>query len=1181
MKKRLIKKPALILLSGAMVLAGCSQTSPDGGAWKIDEDAVNKAVSLNSEIVSHNSDLIVRLESDGVLFNSSLNKDAILIRDMAKNLPEESGDTGNYLTYQQIKSVSISEYTVDVVNSGKAIEITIPSALKNASYGAIIAPYANNKGVMAYAAFTGYEAVIETSEGNFERIGSDSVDGHDFNHTFVYKYEGLTLSEDFSEKNISLLGAFNGWVVKDLHTDEDGVIVVETSGYGDVGSGAIVFDDETFVEDRGGAFSYRVLFSDAIILDNSVKFDENAKTFSFDIKLIDCEIKKDFAIKELTLIEGFTVKEANYVAETEIVSIVLDAAEFATLAEILAALSEVSIVLGGEFDKEVALDFHQPDIFAIASNEDGKVTIDLHSFEGDLTLDKSNILIDTEFLIDEDDEQLLPIEEASFEKIGKGYRLTWNKDVEHAVYGSLILETAEVAYPNGNKFTLEDSVIDFGFDYYQVSAPQNESLKRLTFGYVTPTSLEQMDDVYVNYVADTSLEGPVAAINAVNAVVQVGMTIVSVILEMSGAGMGKGAIGGVIGFLLAAMGLSAVASALDPTAAMLQEILSVVTGINETVNRMNKTLSEVSYKTDMVLLRERLNADENKLISLRERQQKFQAKEAEVNQYEKRILTTTNRYLSSILDGNSNRRSSSYRAATDYNVVVVEGKNTKGEPERTSTILIDDESFEETFDKGKILSSYGFSFGNNAGLKNTFANARVKYKKNKSVDKEVGEAMINDVKDAIKNGTITFSTNDWEGSTIPNLDEGDDYDERLDTVAKDIYRALYLFAEREALYSIEGEEYVLAATDYMQRFSGTGTYSSRDADVPVEMLKLKYGFQSEAADDIHRYRINVSDRLLKIYTLATTICAADPEISSFNDLKAAYLASTKYLKENKMIHNATEEKVLSNSKIGVNKDATVDYCYVSNSWVRGGQIMTGFNVSSNKEGENGYRNFDISDASGEILGEWKTNQKNITPIKKVRPYLFGIEDMRVLAIRNSQNNPGLTLFDYLSRKIGLISNYMIKNNDLNKLEFTNRTDFTKAVVGLNRFIYSYTGFTELGTHTEGDFNAYCSRSFSQEHGKNPDYFSLNQVIQGFPSDSKRELKYYRGWGLKGDFSDIENVMRVQGTGYMNRFVNYNEDHGYWRNPENWGFSEYNSIAKADRPAGLESVEFYFCLIKMF
>ncbi|MBQ4183180.1 MAG: hypothetical protein II619_06495, partial [Bacilli bacterium] len=1031
--ERRMKRSTVVLLSGAMVLAGCGQSN--SSAWTINEETVNNAVALNSRIISHNSDLIVRLEGEGVVFNSSLNKDAILIRDIAKELPEDT-ETSSYLTYQQIKAVSIDDYSVDVVSSGKALEITIPSSLKNASYGAIIAPYANDKGVIAYADFSGYESIVKASEGNFERIGSDSVDGYDWSHTFVYKYEGLTLSEDFSEKNVSLLGAFEGWVVKDLHVDEDGVIVLEACGYGGEGSGAIVFDNETFVEDRGGAFSYRVLFSDAILLDNSVKFDEGNKTFSFDVKLVDCEIKKDFSLKDVTLIEGFVVKQATYVAETEVVSIVLDAAEFESLTEIVEALSQTSIFIGGEFDKEVAFDFQQPEVFAIASNEDGKVTID------------------TEFLADEDEEELLPLEEATFERIGKGYRLTWDKDLQCALFGSVLLATVSVSYANGNTFALEDVCIDFGFDYYQVNAVQNEALKRLSFAYVTPTSLEKMDETYVEYVHDSSLETAGTAIGAVNAVVQIGMTILSVIFPMAEAGAGKGAIGGVIGFLLAAMGLSAVAAALDPTAATLQEILSIVTGINETVNRMNKTLSEVSYKTDMVLLRQRLTADENKLIELRARQREFQAKEAEVKQYEKRLATVANRYLSSILDGNSNKKSKTYNAPTDYDVVIVEGKGAKGKVERTSTVLIDDDSFEETYDVGTIVSSYAVSFGNNAGMKNTFKNALAKYKKAKSFNNEVVEAMISDIEAAIKSGAITFDTNGWIHSAVPDVSN----DEKAKAVAKDVYRALYLYAERESLRSIDGEEYVLAAVDYMQRFSGTGTYSSRAADITIEMLKLTYGFQSECINKIHQYRIAVADRLLKVYNLACTVCATDPDISSFGDLKAAYLASTKYLNDNKMIRKASEELVITKAKIPVPSHCTLDYCYVSDSWVRAGQLLTGFKVWSDKNGQNGWRNFNIEDVSGEIRGDLGSNLDNVTPIKQVKPYLFGIEDMRVLSIRRAANHPNLTNFEYLRNKIGLITPYMERNNDRNKQFWENESDASKYVSHLNRFVYSYTGF---------------------------------------------------------------------------------------------------------------------------
>ena len=1178
---RHIQKLSITLISLTMVLSGCGKADPDNHSWVIDNQAIENAIPLNSLIVSHERDLVVRLEAEGVTFNSNFTKDAILIRDMGLELPKKDVKD-KILSYEDIKAVSLSDYSANVVSSGSAIEITIPKAFKNSSFGAIIAPYATDKRVMAYASFSGSESVITLSEGKFEQIGADYVGGYDYNHTFVFKYEELTLSEDFDVEDISLLGSFENWIVKDIHTDTEGVIILETSGYPvSEESGAIVFDNSTFVENRGGAFSYRVLYPSAALVENSVRFNEDDKTFSFDVALIDCEIKKDFSLKDVTLIDGFTINEAHYVAETKTASYVLDAEEYNSLTEVIAELEQLTISIGGEFNQEVAFDFHEPEVFAIASNENKKVSIDLYSFDGELTsLDKSALTIDAEFIADVDEEELLPIDEATLTKVGKGYRLTWEKEIDYPVYGTLTIDSVDVSYPNGNKFTVVGSSIEFGCDYYQVDSEENRLMRPVVFRYVTPTSLADMDDTYVRYAYDASLEDKATAISAANTAVQTVLTVLTVAFELAASELSKLACGGIIGVLLGALGLAGVTAALDPTAAMLQQILNVVSGINETVKRMEKTLSEVSYKTDMVLLRERLNSDENKLIALRARQLEFQSEDAKVTQYEKKILTVANRYLTSIFDGNTNKKSNKYKAPYDYNVVIVEGKNKKGELEKTSTILLDDDSFNETFDEGTIVSSYAFSFGSKDNLKNTFKdNTLPKYKNKKTVDKVVGEAALSDIKDAIKNNLITFSTNEWSGSQIPDVSD----DAKLETVAKDIYRALYLFAEREALCDVDGESFVLQAVDYMQRFSGTGSYTSAAADIDYEMLKLTYGFQSEAEDKIHNYRITTADRLLKIYNLATTICAIDPDISSYGDLTKAYKASIAYLNKNKMVKGEAEKRaVIERSKLSFT-DAKLDYCYVSESWVRGGQIMTGFKATSDKNKEGKWQNFEIADASGEIRGKLQSNMDNVTPMSSVKPYLFGLEDMRVLLIRKQQNFPSYSNFNYLKDKLGLIRNYMIDNNNINKREFTNEDDITKAICATNRFVFAYTGFKELGTHTEGEFFAYCSRSFTKENDndKNPDYFSLNEKITGFPTSSKRELKYYRGWGLKGEFSDIENIMNVTASGYMNRFVNYNEDHGHWRNPENWGFSEFNSVGNLSHPSFVESIQFYYCLIRMY
>lgn len=1176
---RHIQKLSITLISLTMVLSGCGKADPDNHSWVIDDQTIENAISLNSLIVSHERDLVVRLEGEGVTFNSNFSKDAILIRDMGKDLPEQDDDD-NTLTYDEIKAVSLTDYSADVVSFGNAIEITIPKALKDSSFGAIVAPYANSKGVIAYASFSGSEAVITMSEGNFEQIGADYVDGYDYNHTFVFKYEGLTLNDDFDVEDISLLGAFENWIIKDIHADTEGIIILETSGYAGEDSGVIVFDSNTFVEERGGAFSYRVLYPSAVLVENSVEFDEENKTFTFDVVLIDSEINKDFSLKDVTIIDGFTINEAYYVAETKTATYVLDAEEYNSLTEIIAELEQISIMIGGEFDQEVAFDFHEPEVFAIASNEEGIVTIDLHAFEGELILEKSAITIDAEFDVDEDEEQLLPIEEATLKKVGKGYRLSWDKRIDYPVYGTIEISSVDVTYDNGNTFTVVGTSIDFGCDYYQTDSEQNKMMKPLIFRAVTPTSLEEMDDTYVQYTYDSSMEDKGKAVNAVNTTIQAALTIFATVFQLVAAELSKGAIGGIIGVLIGALGLAGYAAALDPTGAMLQEILNVVSGINETVKRMERTLSEVSYKTDMILLRQRLSSDENKLIELRSRQRDFQAEDSKVTQFEKSIITTTNRYLTSIFDGNSNKKASSFKAPLDYNVVVVEALNSKGKLEKTSTILFDDDDFSETYDKGTIVASYGFSFGNNNNLKNTFKeNTLPKYKSKKTIDKTVGEAAISDIKAAIGNGLITFSTNDWNGSQIPDISD----DTKLEAVAKDIYRALFLFAEREALNTIDGEAFVLKAVDYMQRFSGTGSYTAPAAEINYEMLKLKYGFQSEAKDEIHRYRINSADRLLKIYSLAATICAIDPDISSYNDLTEAYRASLAYLNKNKMVKTDAEKReVIARSKLPLDSDVRLDYCYVSECWVRGGQLMTGFKVSSDPEKAGKYQNFEIADVSGEIRGGLDSNMNNITSIKSVKPYLFGLEDMRVLLIRKGNNFPNISNFYYLEEKLGLIRPYMVLNNNINKREFKNEDDSTKTVTKQNRFVYAYTGFKELGTHTEGDFYAYCTNAFSKDSGKNPKYFSIDQKIKGFEVDGKkRELQYYRGWGLKGDFSDIENIMNVEGTGYMNRYVNYNEDHGHWRNPENWGFSEFNCVGDLSHPSSVVSIQFYYCLIRMY
>ena len=167
---RHIQKLSITLISLTMVLSGCGKADPDNHSWTINEETIANAIALNSRIISHEGDLVIRLESEEVTFNSNFTKDAILIRDMGLELLEKD-DEDNILSYEDIKAVSLTDYSADVVSFGTTVEITIPKAFKKSSFGAIIAPYATNKGVMAYASFSGSETAITLSEGKFEQIG--------------------------------------------------------------------------------------------------------------------------------------------------------------------------------------------------------------------------------------------------------------------------------------------------------------------------------------------------------------------------------------------------------------------------------------------------------------------------------------------------------------------------------------------------------------------------------------------------------------------------------------------------------------------------------------------------------------------------------------------------------------------------------------------------------------------------------------------------------------------------------------------------------------------------------------------------------------------------------------------------------------------------------------------------
>ena len=121
------RKHFIALLSLSLALGSCGSNGNDE-TFAINENAVESAVALTSKVLTNEGDLLVEIKGSGVTFNQNITNSQALVRDFSKEFSETtSSDEGDYVTYDQLKSVCADEYYISTSANSKSLYVTIPN----------------------------------------------------------------------------------------------------------------------------------------------------------------------------------------------------------------------------------------------------------------------------------------------------------------------------------------------------------------------------------------------------------------------------------------------------------------------------------------------------------------------------------------------------------------------------------------------------------------------------------------------------------------------------------------------------------------------------------------------------------------------------------------------------------------------------------------------------------------------------------------------------------------------------------------------------------------------------------------------------------------------------------------------------------------------------------------------
>ena len=1139
------RKHFIALLSLALALGSCGSNGNDE-TFAINEKAVESAVALTSKVLTNEGDLLVEIKGNGVTFNQNITNSQALVRDFSKEFSETtSSDEGDYVTYEQLKSVCADDYYISTSANSKSLYVTIPNVSTESAYALLLAPSASSLGKIGYALFSNIYSEENASEFQVKALNTDKVNGYFNEWSFVYSYQNGTLADSFTTDDVILTGAFGNCHVYSLTSDDAHIevrirgLVKEDSTIGYVGFNATSFKDN----DSSFVFPYQIEYPTAVMLNYTYNVDLSNKEASFEMAFYDAEVPSIVSPSDVK-IEGIVCKEAIPNVEDNTIKLILDTGEYESAADFTSALEAASISFYFLGLVTIDLSYIEPQIEANAYTKDNKTYLEFFPTEkGILEIDTEKSLADSLYIPSIAEEPFFDLSKATISRnlTGNGYILAWDGVSEEKQGQIMILDGALTV--GEYEIPLIGTYSHFTLISYYTDEHDNALLKN----YLFANKAAEVDDGNIGKF-DSEITN---AAHSAGTVLGIISAVLGGVLAVLGGIFGVKETGqmitvGILGAISFGMSISSMLVGMNEMEEGLKSLAEAVQFVSGNVVEIRRDLMALNYKVDTLIVKERMNHDQDMFERYRDRLTEFQ------NRFEKPIYDLqsefgdmTNAYLASLFKGG---------AIGEYDFGdTLDIHYSKSAKANAAGVSYFDEKhnrlLDEDVEEGSV-KTYNIKFNNPAEL---FDSTYSTYRKAMQINDSVKVKAITAIKEGLANGGVVLS-----GDDAPIID-----DTNIKQTAEDIYQACFMRCEYLALSredkAKEYVAYLTAADDYFMRFSGTGNYvGEAAASFIYKMLTLQYNFQSEVEEKIHNAHAQYATKILEIYNNALMIKAYNDNVFNMNRVYTSYKAATDYLHENTWIQKYEGDM----SKLPQGKNTRLDYCYVTDSFIRIGTIETRYKVSMDK------KNFHVDGTYAYEVNladpNFKADQKspNMLTLAQLSSFLVSTNNVRVIMERKKMISDQTNTQYILKNKTLFDWDQYVKNCQRVSSEGEWATvqethhEGKRYDINMPRFIYSYNGASAInaGDPLTTDFKCYPL----QRPWPGSDYFKLHELTDAFGKGSrnKAEKQFWDGWVIKGEVGTLDQVSYGAVSNNINRLVHYHEAHWYWRNDEHWLFEEF-------------------------
>ena len=438
-----MKKMHIILGAFAfMIVLPSTSCNKNGATWDFSLDKLQSSIIIEPAIVSDEEDLVVKLECDGLKFDSkNISKDTIIVHSDMIEMPKNISVTANadedgkdvITNIEQLRAKAIPDFNYNVSKYGDAVYIAIPEKYKNSNLNIVMHPSCSNAGeYITTDTFTGQMPDFEIEpylESNYEEIESGEKDPQ-------FRFNYMNLGETHDDKI-----AFSGSLA-DLQLDK---VVYGQSSF-------LIKTKGTVKKEESGCIAFMNGYSDAIDTDLYYNFNTKILAASVDYSSLYCTLDGGFYECGFDVYfssdigniekENVTIKNAGdlivnsvYASpEYKMISIIVES-ETSDLEEFLRTLSNASFVIkDSKTEYTVTVQCNEPTFYTtlLPDSKGVRVILSIEDgmFHDEIKLKKEQIVIENGNGLDSSEQlNLSDIKDNDFELTEDGcYEIVFEKE---------------------------------------------------------------------------------------------------------------------------------------------------------------------------------------------------------------------------------------------------------------------------------------------------------------------------------------------------------------------------------------------------------------------------------------------------------------------------------------------------------------------------------------------------------------------------------------------------------------------------------------------------------------------------------------------------------------------------------------------------------------------------------